>query len=274
MDTPYELLRNDNQAYRKVHYTISDLAYEGLTTLLISKPKPPTLRPVLSAWRLDYVDDRREPKAEGLSWGLFLLTRFPLSGWQDTRPSHIIQQHTIQENGLAPYVEPTLSRRASWYYSVPPSEEPADEKDIETKGTLRHKRCLVMDGATRRYYADLTIKFHLEPRSTHHNIGSLIATALEAIGLRWLSPPDGYSTLLDTPNPNKSRPRAKDRVIHKRWDPSILMPVRHTPVPTTFTQADLDFYIIADLPELAQKAREYLDAQDISDGDSEDPSTT
>jgi len=254
---PFYDLLSDPPEHRKLHYTLSDLAYEGLFRHLVLHARTPQLQAVSSVMGVDLI--LTTPQLEGLSWSLFLLTRLPLPLWQDTRPDHIKRQHHIEQEGLPGYVDPIPSRRAKWYYNVPPTEELTTSDDIETKGTLRRKRCLVMNGFTRRYYADLAKQFHMEPRSIRHSIGTLVATSLEAIGIGWLSPPDGYTELLDIPNPNKARPNWRDRLIYKRMDYSILTPVRHTE-PTEFTQSDLDFYIQADLPELAQKAREYLDS--------------
>lgn len=246
-------------------YTMSDKAYLGLYTRFCPKPATaptPTrqVKPYSSAFGVDYIEEAPLPtRLEGASWVLWVLAaRYPhVSDWRDTRPKGIKIQHRLQIEGDPSIdAEPTRTRLARWWLEDQPLAP----------------RTLLLDEPTRKHYSLLAKHYRLDVRGKQRLSGSFVAAALEALGLGWLSPPEGYEALIGIPNHRKYRSEFKYQGKRKKYGnkqgtvfdiskeemDKLLTPV-HTPLSTTFTKDDYDWYTQHGYDELARRAKEYLD---------------
>jgi hypothetical protein len=81
----------------------------------------------------------------------------------------------------------------------------------EQLSLLRKPRGLRLTDPSREYYSQLARLHKMETYSGKHGLGHYTAACLEAIGLSWLSLPQGYEL---PPNPNKIRPEFTRRPTH------------------------------------------------------------
>lgn len=144
-----------------------------------------------------------------------LAAHYQIDQWQDTRPQHVIQNHEAQHlqdiatsermrglqgnhnnNTYTLYTAAVPTHRVRWF----------DPDDI----AQRWYHNLNLDNTTQEYYYQLAIYHKMQTLSNRTGLTAYISAALEAIGLQYLTPPQGYMRVLDL-NPNYRQLNANAR---------------------------------------------------------------
>jgi hypothetical protein len=194
------------------NYTISEAAYNGLRRLAhtsLSQDNPLEEQPYLVEDGIRHHTILVPTKAEGISYMLNTYAWLPLTAWMDTRPSHIKRGH----QDLLTYTDAV---RLPWWLQPMPYDPLVDDPELaptleEQLSLLRKPRGLRLTDPSREYYSQLARLHKMETYSGKHGLGHYTAACLEAIGLSWLSLPQGYEL---PPNPNKIRPEFTRRPTH------------------------------------------------------------
>lgn len=237
--------------------TLSEAAYRGLYTSLVTnidsvhrqhamymKQYRQQLIPVFDGVGIRYHNDSGGPEhREGISHALHTLALVyqDTTTWQDTRPHSVKQHHAQQTNPDLNLLEslakqgfnlPSPVYRAKWYIEItrddldyieqddtPWDDLPSQEQTLRLSLPVnRKRRYLSLDQSTREHYYKLAILHKMEPYSSRRSRTTYIAAALEAIGLGWLTPPEGYEGILEVvPNSNKYRPEFVYHGIHHQY---------------------------------------------------------
>lgn len=140
---------------------------------------------------------------------------------------------------------------------------------LEYQKQQRHAYELQLSQYSRLYYMRLARVLHVEPVAPKITESSLIAAVLEAIGLQYIKPPEGYQQMLGIiggsreRNPKKYREEIKSHTsrqhkLHGNFTgkPWIYRPIRPLPAhPTQYTQEDVNEAVNRwGLRDLAQEA--------------------
>lgn len=221
-------------------YLITPEAHTNLFSLFVTRKRHPRSEAMFDGIRVNIITDHPTATAEGLSHALNVLASYytdPLSAWIDQRTPSQIRQCNNQlqpppvfqtHKEAAEYKENHgVHTYTAWWSTV----LPYDYSDIEDEhGDLmisktRRQCWLTLTPSTKRYYAWIASFYKMRPPTINNKSTpiSLTAAVLEAIGIGWLTPPEGYQQLLhDTPNQNKARipnPTSKARVKKKYGNP-------------------------------------------------------
>lgn len=239
-------------------YLITPEAHTSLFNLFVTRKRRPRSEAIFDGQSIIIINDHPTETVEGLSHALTVLANYytdPQFDWIDTRspqqlrqcnnqlqPPPVFKTHKEAADYLTQHGHHTYT---AWWSIVLPH----DYSDIEDPITnelmiskTRRQCWLTLSKSTQRYYAWIANYYKMRAPTLNNRVSliSLTAAVLEAIGIGWLTPPEGYQQILrDTPNINKRRipnlNKASKRVTKKYGNPE------HTPyVPGTwlpFTQS-------------------------------------
>lgn len=143
----------------------------------------------------------------GLSHKLHVISQhFTIEEWQDTRPQHVIQNHNLQAeqdiNTSAAMRGPQGDQNRKLYtlYTAAVPTHRLRWYDPDDTGA-RWYHNLELSDQCQEYYYQLAIYHKMQTMSNRTGLTAYVSAALEAIGLHYLTPPNGYLRILNL-NPN------------------------------------------------------------------------
>lgn len=254
--------------------TLSEAAYIGLYTNLVDTPQRirnpnkhfnkqhrHNAQPVYDGFGIAYHSQVRDIHKEGLSHALYTLSVCyqNLSSWLDTRPNHVQRHHAdqidpnlskLQDLKEAGFSMPSPTYRARWCLEPTKSDilfadeddTPWDDLDSQEQQlrlsfpSALKRRHFQMDQATIDHYYNLAVLHKMQPRiiASSYTSTAYLGVCLEAIGLGWLTPPEGYQEFLAiSTNASKYREEFINTGVHRLYGNHA-----HTPWAMTIEQID------------------------------------